>query len=69
MIFVHQVVYGDSALIGDARENHETIHADHIGMAKFSTRDDSEYKKVLSAIETLLERDPEGSSGPAHQSM
>jgi hypothetical protein len=49
------VVDKDSAIIGDARENRETIHADHIGMAKFSSRDDPGYKKVLNAIETILE--------------
>jgi hypothetical protein len=45
----------DSAIIGDAREIRETIHADHVGMAKFSSRDDSGYKKVLNAIEMMLE--------------
>jgi hypothetical protein len=62
-------VYGDSAIIGDARENRETIHADHIGMTKFSTRDDDGYGKILYAIEMLLERQLEGHPGPAHQSM
>jgi hypothetical protein len=49
------VVDRDSAIIGDAREYRETIHADHIGMAKFSTRDDPEYGKVLNAIELVME--------------
>jgi hypothetical protein len=49
------VVDKDSAIIGDARENRETIHADHIGMVKFSSRDDPGYKKVLNAIEMVLE--------------
>jgi len=48
-------VPGESAIIGDARENRETIYGDHISMAKFSTKDDSGYKKVLNSIETLLE--------------
>jgi hypothetical protein len=56
-----QVVTADSAIIGDAYENRGTIHADHVGMAKFSSRDDSEYKKVLFAIESLLDGLP-GSS-------
>jgi len=49
------VVPGDSAIIGDPRENRETIYGDHISMVKFSTRDDPGYKKVLNSIETLLE--------------
>jgi hypothetical protein len=62
-------VYGDSAIIGDACENRETIHADHIGMTKFSTRDDDGYGKILYAIEMLLEERLEGQPAPAHQSM
>ena len=45
----------ESAIIGDPRENRETIHGDHISMVKFSTKDDPGYKKVLNSIETLLE--------------
>jgi hypothetical protein len=48
-------VQGDSAIIGDARENRGTIYADHVGVAKFSRRDDAEYRKVLYAIEMVLE--------------
>jgi hypothetical protein len=59
----------DSATIGDARENRETIHADHVGMTKFSSRDDSEYKKVLGAIEQLLEMPSEGKPIAANDSM
>jgi protein SERAC1 len=62
-------VYGDSAIIGDARENRDTIHADHIGMTKFSTRDDDGYGKILYAIEMLLEGRLEGQPAPGHQSM
>ena len=43
-------------MIYDAHENHDTIHADHIGIAKFSSRDDNQYRKVLNAIENLLEK-------------
>jgi hypothetical protein len=50
-----QVVYGNSSVIGDARENRGTIHANHIGITKFSARDDPGYKKVLYAMEMLLE--------------
>ena len=32
-----------------------TIYADHIGMTKFSTTNDPGYKKVLYAIEMLLQ--------------
>jgi hypothetical protein len=56
-LFIHtiQVVSGDSAVIGDAREHRGTIHADHIGIAEFSTRSNPDYKKVLYAIEMILE--------------
>ena len=50
-----QVVYGDSAIIGDACEIRGTIHGDHLGMVKFAARSDAGYKKVLYAIEMLLE--------------
>jgi len=53
---IDQVVPGDSAIIGDPRENRGTIHGDHISMVKFSTRDDPGYKKVLYSIEMLLEQ-------------
>ena len=55
ILTIKHVVQGDSAIIGDAREIRETIYADHVGMAKFSRRDDAEYRKVLYAIEMLLE--------------
>ena len=52
---IDQIVPGDSAIIGDPRENRGTIHGDHISMVKFSTKDDPGYKKVLNSIETMLE--------------
>jgi hypothetical protein len=55
LIVVHQVVCGESAIIGDAREIRGSIHADHLGMVKFASRSDTGYKKVLYAIEMLLE--------------
>ena len=66
---IEQVVQGDSAIIGDARENRETIYADHAGMAKFSRRDDAEYRKVLFAIEMLLESLAENELVPDTHSM
>ena len=51
----------ESAIIGDAREHRETIHADHTGIVKFSTREDPGYRKVLNAIEMIIE-------DPANQS-
>jgi hypothetical protein len=51
-------VDGESAIIGDVRETRETIHDDHIGMVKFSATSDDGYKKVLHAIEILLEGPP-----------
>ena len=64
-----QVVPGDSAIIGDLHENRGTIHGDHISMVKFSTRDDSGYKKVLYAIEMLLEGLGEDSLRPSKRSV
>jgi hypothetical protein len=56
-------------VIGDAYENRGYIYADHIGMVKFSSRSDSEYGKVLHAIEMLLERLHEAELAAATQSM
>jgi hypothetical protein len=57
---VNKVVYGDSAIVDYAREYRETIYADHICMTKFSSKSDPGYKKVLHAIEMLLEGPSEG---------
>ena len=54
IFFTNQVVEGGSAIIGDARERRDTIHADHINMVKFSDRTDDGYVKVLYAIKILL---------------
>jgi hypothetical protein len=62
-------VYGDSAIIGDAREDRGSIHADHLGMVKFATRSDTEYKKVLYAIEMLLEGLDDDQPGATDQSV
>jgi hypothetical protein len=64
-----QIVSGDSAIIGDVRENRETIHADHVGMTKFSRREDSEYKKILCAIEVLLQASIQDQLAPACEGM
>jgi len=64
LIRIDQVVPGESAIIGDPRENRETIYGDHISMVKFSTKDDPGYKKVLNSIETLLEGLGEDSPTP-----
>jgi hypothetical protein len=48
-------VQQDSAILNDAYEICDTIDADHMGMCKFSDKKDSGYKKVLDAIEVLLE--------------
>jgi hypothetical protein len=53
---IYQITYRESAIIDDARETQGTIHADHIGMTKFSTRGhDNDYQKVADAIGVLLE--------------
>jgi len=62
-------VPGESTIIGDARENRETIHGDHISMVKFSTKNNSGYKKVLNSIEMLLERLGEDSVTPSKPSV
>ena len=66
---VDQIVPGDSAIIGDPRENRGTIHGDHISMVKFSTKDDPGYMKVLYSIETLLEELGEDSLTAPKQSV
>lgn len=55
LILMHQVVSRESAILGDARENRDSIHADHVGMSKFSTTSDPGYKKILYAIGMLVE--------------
>jgi len=66
---IGQVVPGDSAIIGDSRENRGTIHGDHISMVKFSTKDDPGYKKVLYSIEMLLDELEEDSLTATKQSV
>ena len=51
---MNQIVEGVSAVIGDAHERRDTIHADHINMVKFSSVKDDGYRKVLYAIKVLL---------------
>jgi hypothetical protein len=65
-LILNQVVGKESSIIGDARENRAYIHANHVDMVKFSTRDDPGYKSVLDAIERLLE---DHNLAPANQSM
>jgi hypothetical protein len=65
---IDQVVHGDSAIIDYSRETRGTIHADHFGMTKFSTRDDPGYGKVLYAIEMVLEVHSEDASVIANES-
>jgi hypothetical protein len=60
---------GELAVTGDACKNHETIHADHGGMSKFSTRADPRYKQILYVIEMLLEGHAKDGMTPAIQSM
>ena len=62
-------MHGDSAIIGDALEHRESIYGDHIGIAKLSSRDDTEYGKVLYALEMLLKRVAEDKVAPVEQSM
>ena len=51
---LHQVVEGGSALIGDARERRDTMHADHVNMVKFLDHTDDRYVKILNSIKVLL---------------
>jgi protein SERAC1 len=59
----------ESAIIDHACENRGMIHADHIGMAKFSSKADPGYKQVLYAIETLLEGFAKDVPDPSNESM
>ena len=52
---MNQVVEGGSAIIGDARERRDMIHANHINMVKFSDPKDDGYLKVFHAIKVLLD--------------
>ena len=63
------MVDGESAIIRDACENCGTIHDDHISMVKFSATSDDGYKKVLYAIEILLEGPPADELPGARQRM
>ncbi|KAF8236873.1 hypothetical protein L208DRAFT_1250112, partial [Tricholoma matsutake] len=65
------VVSRESAILGDARENRDSIHADHVGMSKFSTTSDAGYKKILHAVEVLVEGIQGSENEPAsgNQSM
>jgi hypothetical protein len=71
LILMHQVVSRESAILGDARENRDSIHADHVGMSKFSTTSDPGYKKILYAIGMLVEgvQSSEEEVPSANQSM
>ena len=53
-----KIVVAGSAIIGDAYERRDTIHADHINMVKFSDAMDDGYRKVLHAIEVLMRENP-----------
>jgi hypothetical protein len=54
------VVKMDSAVVGEARENRGTIRDDHVGMTKFSIREDDGYQKIMDATEisNSLEEQP-----------
>ena len=49
-----QVVGKESAIIGDGYEDSDSIHADHVGMAKFSNPSEAGYKKIVHVIRQLL---------------
>ena len=68
-MLIRQVVYGDSAIIGDAREIRGSIHGDHLSMVKFATRSDAGYKKVLYAIEMMLEGVYDDQLGQTNESV
>ena len=62
-------MWADLAIIGDARENRETIYTNHVSTTKSSRGDDVEYRKVLYAIEMLLESLAENELVPDIHSM
>ena len=45
----------ESAVIDHGYERRDSIHADHVGMTKFSTAGDQGYKKIVHAIRVLVE--------------
>ena len=45
-----KVVERSSAIIGDAREGKEGVHGNHRTMTKFTSAQDSEFKKVSDVI-------------------
>jgi hypothetical protein len=49
------VVPRDSALLYDRAERDETIEANHVEITKFRDREDPGFKKVSSAIRTIVE--------------
>ena len=59
------MVEGGSAIIGDAHERRDTIHADHINMVKFLDTTDDGYRKVSHAIKVLLSENPESAGQSA----
>lgn len=50
LVGVGKVVERSSAIIGDAREGKEGIHGNHMTMTKFTSAQDSEFKKVSDVI-------------------
>lgn len=63
-----QVVQSFSSLLGDDREDAETLHANHKDMARFSGPDDSNQAKVVGEIQRIysdLRNARKGSSGIA----
>ena len=55
-ILIGQVVGKESTIIGDGYEDCDSIHADHVGMAKFSNASEAGYKKILHVIGQLINK-------------
>ena len=68
---MNQVVTKESAIIDHGYERRDSIHADHVGMTKFSTTSNQGYKKILHAIGVLVEgiQGSENEQGSGNQSM
>jgi hypothetical protein len=59
-----------SSIIGDAYEGKAIINADHMGMCRFSSRDDSDYQLVISVLKRWVQnvRDNKG-CGPVSPAL
>lgn len=56
VLMVMQVVPPDSSTLDHPNQRARTINEDHMGIVKFSSRNDSTYQMVRDDLEELIER-------------